>query len=80
MNHAINAMIKAYEGATTATKSSLDGDPNTPTDSIKGEKEPKLVTIEAPTKIYQPKPQSMYREPDLGPDLLDDVWVQEELG
>eukprot|EP00957_Ditylum_brightwellii_P202439 15330188-Ditylum_brightwellii.AAC.1 len=80
MNHAIDAMIKAYEGATTATKSSVDSKPNTPTDENKGEKKPKLVTIEAPTKIYRPKPQSMYREPDLGPDLLDGVWVQEELG
>eukprot|EP00957_Ditylum_brightwellii_P056481 4281313-Ditylum_brightwellii.AAC.1 len=74
MDHAIDTMIKAYEGATTATKSSLDGNSNTPTDSSKGEEEPRLVTIEAPTKIYRPKPQSMYREPDLGPDLLDGVW------
>lgn len=37
------------------------------------------VTIEAPPKVYRPKPPSTYREPDLGEGLLDGVWVHRDL-
>eukprot|EP00957_Ditylum_brightwellii_P055000 4169021-Ditylum_brightwellii.AAC.1 len=40
----------------------------------------KVVTIEAPPKVYRPKPPSQYQEPELREDLLDLAWVQEHLG
>eukprot|EP00957_Ditylum_brightwellii_P152652 11619605-Ditylum_brightwellii.AAC.1 len=76
MDKTLERAIAAYEGAVKEAEVKVGGEEQT---KPEGEGAP-TVTIAVPRKVYRPKPTSAYREPNLGEDLLDGVWVQGDLG
>ena len=40
----------------------------------------KMIIITTPAKVYRAKPASMFRDPDIGEDMLDKMWVEKHLG
>eukprot|EP00957_Ditylum_brightwellii_P158101 12034398-Ditylum_brightwellii.AAC.1 len=76
LDKTLERVIAAYEGAVKETEGKGGGKEQ----SEPEKKGPPTVTIDTPRKVYRPKPTSTYREPDLGKDLLDGVWVQGDLG
>ena len=40
----------------------------------------KMIVITTPAKVYRAKPASMFRDPDIGGDMLDKNWVEKDFG